>query len=43
MDNLVFKEIIGHTQTGREGFGTNEMQQWSKTCDKNAGIWSFRM
>ena len=25
-DNLAFKEIIGHTQTGRKGFGTNEKQ-----------------
>ena len=34
-DNLAFKEIIGHTQTGRHGFGTNEKQQWSKTSGKN--------
>ena len=26
-DNLAFKEIIGHIQTGRQGFGTNE-KQW---------------
>ena len=34
-DNLAFKEIIGHTQTGRQGFGTNEKQWWSKTSGKN--------
>ena len=34
-DNLAFKKIIGHTQTGRQGFGTNEKQQWSKTSGKN--------
>ena len=33
--NLAFKEIIGHTQTGRQGFGTNEKQWWSKTSSKN--------
>ena len=26
-DNLAFKEIIGHTQTGRRGFLINE-KQW---------------
>ena len=34
-DNLPFKEIIGHTQTRRQGFGTNEKQRWSKTSGKN--------
>ena len=34
-DNLVFKEIIGHTQTERQHFGTNEKQQWSKTTGKS--------
>ena len=34
-DNLAFKEIIGHTQTGRQGFGTNEKQRRSKTSGKN--------
>ena len=34
-DNLVFKEIIGHTQTGRQGFKTNEKQWWSKNSGKN--------
>ena len=23
-DDIAFKEIIGYTQTGRQGFGTNE-------------------
>ena len=34
-DNLAFKKIIGHTQTGRRGFGSNEKQWWSKTSGKN--------
>ena len=34
-DNLALKEIIGHTQTERQGFGTNEKQRWSKTSGKN--------
>ena len=42
-DNLAFKEIIGHTQTRRQDFRTNEKQRWSKTHGKMAGIWSFRM
>ena len=33
--NHAFKEIIGHTQTGRQGLGTNEKQQWSKASGKN--------
>ena len=33
--NLTFKEIIGHTQTGRLGLGMNEKQWWSKTTAKN--------
>ena len=33
--NLTFKEIIGHTQTGRQGLWTNEKQRWSKTTGKN--------
>ena len=36
-DNLAFKEIIGHTQTGRQDFETNEKQWWSKTSVKNLG------
>ena len=42
-DHLAFKEIIGHTQTGKQGFGINEKQRWSKTNDKIARIWSFRV
>ena len=34
-DNFAFKELIGHTQTGRQGFGTNEKQRWSKTSGRN--------
>ena len=34
-DNLAFKEIIGHSQTRRQGFRTNEKQWWSKTSSKN--------
>ena len=34
-DNLAFKEIMGHTQTGKQGFGTNEKQWWSKTTSKH--------
>ena len=34
-DNLAFIENIGHIQTGRQGFGTNEKQRWSKTTSKN--------
>ena len=34
-NNLAFKEIIGHTQTERQCFGTNEKQWWSKTSSKN--------
>ena len=34
-DNFAFKEIIEHTQTGRQGFGTNEKQWWSTTSSKN--------
>ena len=26
-DNLAFKEIIGHIQTGKQGFRTNEKQR----------------
>ena len=33
--NLALKEIIGHTQTGRQELRTNEKQQWSKTTGKN--------
>ena len=33
--NLAFKEIIEHTQTGKQGVGTNENQWWSKTMGKN--------
>ena len=42
-DNLAFKEITGHTQTGRQSFGTNEKQRWSKLPAKIAGIWSYRI
>ena len=34
-DNLAFKEIIGHTQTGTQSFGTNKKQWWSKISGKN--------
>ena len=34
-DNLVFKDIIEHTQTGKRAFITNEKQRWSKTSGKN--------
>ena len=34
-DKLVFKKIIGHTQTGKQGFRTNEKLRWSKTTGKN--------
>ena len=34
-DNLAFKEIIGHTRTEKQGFGTNEKQRWLKTSGKN--------
>ena len=40
--NLASKEILGHTQTGKQGFDTDEKQQWSKTTGKIAGIWLFR-
>ena len=33
--NLAFKETVGHTQTGRQGLGMEEKQQWSKTISKN--------
>ena len=32
--NLAFKELIGHSQTGRQRLGMNEKQQWSKTTSK---------
>ena len=33
--NLTFMEIIGHTQTGRQGLRTKEKQWWSKATSKN--------
>ena len=36
--NLTFKEIIGQTQTGRQGSGMNGKQWWSKTTDKNCHL-----
>ena len=34
-NNLNFKEVIGYTQTGRQGLGMTERQQWTKTTGKN--------
>ena len=34
-DNFAFKEIIGHTQTRRQGLGTTEKQRWLKSSGKN--------
>ena len=40
-DNLAFKEIIGHTQTGRQGFRTNE-KQWSSKTSQDIVIQDLR-
>ena len=34
-DNLKFKEIIGHTQTNKQGLGATKMEWWSKATGKS--------
>ena len=34
-ENLAFKEVIGLTQTGRQGFGVNEKKWWSQAYGKD--------
>ena len=34
-ENLAFKEVIGLTQTGRQGLGVNEKKWWSQANGKD--------
>ena len=40
-ENLKIKEIIGHTQTNRQGLGSTKMQWLSKTDRKEKETWSY--